>query len=107
MVNYRRDVYHPDLLLLPTRRSSDHFVQEEKPSGDTETYGAAGYAVPATSGNTQTGDNIAKVLALTLFALNYRHHPCPDNKTPLTHDVSILSSTNITLHTSTSSSQPP
>ena len=58
--------------LGPLAAGHSYFVQEEKPSGDTETFGAAGYTVAATSGNTKTGDNFANFVNFSISGTKYK-----------------------------------
>ena len=83
--------------LGPLAAGHSYFVQEEKPSGDTETFGAAGYTVAATSGNTQTGDNFANFVQFSISGLKYTDHDGLDNQTAIGADDTFLGGVTIDL----------
>src|SRR5258707_770376 len=83
--------------LGPLAAGHSYFVQEEKPSGDTETYGAAGYTVAATSGNTQTGDNFANFVQFSISGIKYTDVNGLDNQTAIGADDTFLGGITIDL----------
>src|SRR5437879_11599514 len=57
--------------LGPLTDGGSYVVQEALPSGDTETYGSAGYTVAATSGNTTGGEDFANFAKFSISGTKY------------------------------------
>src|SRR5258708_13176980 len=64
---------------------------------DTETYGAAGYTVAATSGNTKTGDNFANFVNFSISGTKYTDVNGLDNQTAIGADDTVLGGITIDL----------
>src|SRR6267142_4015750 len=85
----------------PVTDGGSYFVQDAQPSGDTETYGAAGYTVAATSGNTKTGENFANFVNFSISGTKYTDVNGLDNQTAIGTDDTVLGGVTINLYDST------
>src|SRR5438045_2754736 len=81
----------------PVAGGHSYFVQEEKPAGDTETFGSAGYTVAATSGNTKTGDNFANFVNCWMYSTKQTDCNCVVNQTEIGADDTVLGGITIDL----------
>ncbi|PAY05921.1 hypothetical protein CK489_23540 [Bradyrhizobium sp. UFLA03-84] len=84
--------------LGPLAAGHSYFVQETLPAGDTETYGAAGYTVAATSGNTTTGENFANFQQFSISGTKYTDVDGHDNQTAIGSDDTVLAGVTINLY---------
>ena len=85
----------------PLTDGGSYFVQEALPSGDTETFGAAGHTVAATSGNTTGGENSANFVNFTISGTKYTDVNGLDNQTAIGGDDTVLGGVTINLYDST------
>src|SRR5207253_493485 len=83
--------------LGPLAAGHSYFRSEERRVGEDESYGAAGYTVAATSGNTKTGDNFANFVQFSISGTKYTDVNGLDNQTAIGADDTFLGGITIDL----------